>query len=122
MMRNAAFLTPDQLAALNFASVGEGTLIHETCVLVGCEQISIGAHVRIDPFCILSAREPVRIGQYVHIAGHCLLAGGEGISIDDFAGISHGVRILSASDDFVERLGVTPSTRASEPSLTESPD
>ncbi|MFZ2029824.1 MAG: acyltransferase [Vitreimonas sp.] len=100
-MRNAAFLTSDQLAALGFAHIGEGALIHETCVLVGCEHMSVDAHARIDPFCILSAREPMHIGRYVHIAGHCLLAGAEGITVGDFANISHGVRILSASDDFV---------------------
>jgi galactoside O-acetyltransferase len=100
-MRNASFLTADQLAELKFAHLGKGVLIHETCVLVGCEAMSIGDHARIDPFCIVSAREPMHIGRYVHIAGHCLLAGGNGISVDDFSGISHGVRVLSASDDFV---------------------
>jgi len=98
---NAAFLSPEDLAELDFAFLGDNVLIHSTCVLVNCQRMSIGDGVRIDPFCVLSAGESLAIGDYVHIAGHCVLMGAAAISLGDFAGLSHGVKILSASDDFV---------------------
>ncbi|MES2495513.1 MAG: acyltransferase [Pseudomonadota bacterium] len=107
--RNAAFLTPEDLAELDFAFLGDNVLIHSTCVLVNCQRMSIGDGVRIDPFCVLSAGESLAIGDYVHIAGHCVLMGAAAISLGDFAGLSHGVKILSASDDFVGGSLIGPS-------------
>lgn len=62
--------------------------------------MSIGDHVRIDPFRILSPGDTLTIGSYVHIAAHCVLIGSSAIALDDFAAVSHGGKILSASDDF----------------------
>lgn len=99
--RNAAFLSPDELAELDFAFLGKDVLIHSTCVLVNCQRMSIGNGVRIDPFCVLSPGSNLVIGDHVHIAAQCVLMGAAAISLGDFAGLSHGVKILSASDDFV---------------------
>ena len=97
---NAEFLSQDQLNDLGFAALGRDVRIHATCVLVNCQRISIGDQVRIDPFCILSPGDTLTIGSYVHIAAHCVLIGSSAISLDDFAAVSHGGKILSASDDF----------------------
>ena len=99
-MRNARFLTTEELAPLNFAELGENVLIHESVVLVGTEKMRLGSNIRIDPYCVISAGEDLSIGSYVHIAAHVLLSGGGGITLHDFAGISHGAKLLSASDDF----------------------
>lgn len=99
-MRNARFLTTGELAALNFAELGENVLIHETVVLIGVEKMHLGSNIRIDPYCVISAGEDLSIGSYVHIAAHALLSGGAGITLQDFAGVSHGAKLLSASDDF----------------------
>ncbi|ABQ67160.1 acetyltransferase [Rhizorhabdus wittichii DC-6] len=99
--RNAAFLSPDELAELDFAHLGKDVLIHSTCVLVNCQRMSIGDGVRIDPFCVLSPGSSLEIGDHVHIAAQCVLMGSAAIALGDFAGLSHGVKILSASDDFV---------------------
>ena len=101
MHRNAEFLSPKQLAELDFAFLGEDVRIHATCVLVNCQSMSIGNGVRIDPFCVLSAGSSLDIGNYVHVAAHCVLMGSAAISLGDFAGMSHGAKLLSASDDFV---------------------
>lgn len=98
-MRNAAYLSRDALEALGFARLGADVRIHETCVLVGCDRISIGDNVRIDPFCVITAGETVEIGSHCHVSSHAMLLGGKGISLEDFACVSLGVRILSASDD-----------------------
>lgn len=99
-MHNADFLPQERLLALGFAYLGKNVRLHSTCVLVGCDKISIDDDARIDPFCIISASELVEIGAYSHIAANVALMGASGISIASFCGVSHGARILSASDDF----------------------
>jgi galactoside O-acetyltransferase len=108
VLRNARFLTGKELDGLGFAEIGENVLIHESAVLVGVERIRLGSNVRIDPFCVISAGEKMSIGSHVHIAGHVLLAGGGGITLHDFSGISHGAKLLSASDDFSEGVLTGP--------------
>jgi galactoside O-acetyltransferase len=99
--RNAGFLSPDQLAELEFAFLGKNVRIHSTCVLVNTQNMSIGNGVRIDPFSLLSAGNSITIGDHVHIATQCILMGSAPIRMSDFSGMSHGARLLSASDDFV---------------------
>lgn len=98
--RNAAFLSADELAALDFAFLGKGVRIHSTCVLVNTQNMRIGNGVRIDPFCLLSASTSIEIGDYVHLAAQCTIIGSAPIHVGDFAAVSHGSRVLSASDDF----------------------
>jgi galactoside O-acetyltransferase len=93
-------LTGEVLKQLDFAEIGENVLIHETVVLVGTEKMRLGSDIRIDPYCVISAEAELLIGSHVHVAGHVLLSGGAGIRLHDFAGISHGAKLLSASDDF----------------------
>ena len=100
MLRNARFLTGEELDGLGFAEIGKNVLVHESAVLVGVERIRLGHNIRIDPFCVISAGEMMSIGSHVHIAAHVLLSGGGGITLHDFSGISHGAKLLSASDDF----------------------
>ncbi len=99
-MLNANFLSRERLEELGFAALGKDVLIHESCVLVGCDRMSIGEHVRIDSFCVITAREELDIGAYSHIASRASLVGGYGISIAECCGVSFGATILSASDDF----------------------
>lgn len=99
-MRNARFLTAEELDSLGFAQVGENVLIHETVVLIGADKVRLGSNVRIDPYCVISAVDNVQIGSHVHIAAHVVLSGGGRITLQDFAGVSHGAKLLSASDDF----------------------
>jgi galactoside O-acetyltransferase len=95
------YLESAELRVLGCASVGEDVRVHNTCVMVGLENLSFGNHVRVDPFCtLISAEGHIRIGDYVHIAGYCSLSAGEGIELADFAGLSHGVRIYTRSDDY----------------------
>lgn len=97
---NADYLPQEELARLGFATLGKNVRIHVTCVLVNCQQIAIGDHVRIDPFCVLSPGDHLMIGSYIHISAHCTIAGSSPISLGDFSTMSHGAKILSASDDF----------------------
>jgi len=56
--------------------------------------------VRIDPFCLISAGEPMTIGSYVHIAAGVRLFGAAGLFVGDFAAVSPGAAVFSASDDY----------------------
>jgi acetyltransferase-like isoleucine patch superfamily enzyme len=111
-MRNARFLTAEELMKLDFAEIGENVLIHETVVLVGTEKMRFGSNIRIDPYCVISADEDLLIGSHVHIAADVLLSGGAGITLSDFAGISHGAKLLSASDDFTAGALTGPTVSA----------
>jgi galactoside O-acetyltransferase len=91
----------DELRSLGFARVGEGTAIARNCTIIGLANITIGDQVRIDGYTtIIAPDRPVRIGSHVHICSNCVLGGRGGIQLGDFSSLSHGVRLLSAVDDF----------------------
>jgi acetyltransferase-like isoleucine patch superfamily enzyme len=119
-VRNAWFLSTEDLAGLGFAEMGENVLIHESVVLVGVERMRFGSHIRIDPFCIISAGD-VSIGSHVHIAAHVLLSGAAGITLHDFSGISHGAKLLSASDDFFAGVLTGPTVPVEFRNVTAAP-
>jgi len=96
---NSRWLAKSEL--VNFKSVGENVLISEKCSIIGSQHISIGDNVRIDDFCTLVAANGfIEIGSNVHIGGYCYLGASHGIKMHDFSGLSQGVRIYSASDDY----------------------
>ena len=74
--------------------------IHTSVVIVAPEHLRLGNHVRVDPFSLLSASGEISLGNHIHIGSHCTLIGASAIRVEDFAGISHGARLFSASDDF----------------------
>jgi acetyltransferase-like isoleucine patch superfamily enzyme len=91
----------DELRTLGFARIGEGTAISRNCTIIGLENIVLGDCVRIDGFTtIVAQRGPLRIGSHVHICSGCVLGARAGIDIGDFSSLSHGVRVLSAVDDY----------------------
>jgi galactoside O-acetyltransferase len=95
------YFKSDELRAFGFARVGEGSAISRTCTIVGLENIAIGDFVRIDGFTtIVATAGPLRIGDHVHICSGCVLGARGGIELADYSSLSHGVRLLSAIDDF----------------------
>lgn len=102
-----AWLTSDQLAA--FSKVGRGVKVSSEAVIYGAANIELGDNVRIDAqTLILSGHGHLRVGSHVHIAARCLLSCRGGIDIGDFCGLSFGVSLISASDDFSGRALVGP--------------
>ena len=99
-MLNHEYLPRERLESLGFAALGTDVRIHPSCVLVGCERISIGSHVRIDPFCVITISGRLAIGDHVHLSAHAALIGAGSIEIGDHANVSHGAKLLSSSDDF----------------------
>ena len=97
--RNDHFLGVPELTDLGVTCTGRNIKVHESVVLIDAERLTIAEDVRIDPFCVISAAGEIRLGRHIHIGAHVSLIGGGGILIDDFAGVSHGAKLLSTSDD-----------------------
>lgn len=75
-------------------------VIHPTVQIFG-EKLKVGQNVRIDAFCVISG--DVEIGDNVHISCGVYLYGSSGkITIGNYAGISAGCCVFTATDDFVE--------------------
>ncbi len=92
-----------ELLALGFRHIGQQVLIDRSTQVYNPENISIGDNVRIDGFSILSAGKEITIGSHIHIGAGCYVFGSSGcIQFCDFSGLSPGVKIFSASDDFIE--------------------
>ena len=102
-----AYLTPEQLQQMNFASLGRGVRISDKASIYEPEKMHIGDHCRIDDFCVVSGR--LKMGRNIHMAPFCLVAGGEpGITIGDFAGLAYAVQVFAQSDDYSGRTLTNP--------------
>lgn len=77
--------------------IGVGVKVHPS-VVIHCEELQIGDNCRIDAFTVLTTKR-LHIGQNVHIGSHVSITGGGVVNIGDFAGISHGARIFTSTDD-----------------------
>lgn len=101
---NPGYYGSQELRGFGFKAVGENVAISKLATVVGPERIEIGNNVRIDAFtAIIVASGWLRIGSYVHICTACMIGARGGVEMLDFAGLSHGSKILSASDDFSGR-------------------
>ena len=73
---------------------------HPSARVLGRENIRFGDPVIIDDFAFVYAKAPLHLGDYVHIAVSSSVIAVAEVDIGDFAAVSHGARILSATDDF----------------------
>ena len=95
-----SFLNIDELALLNFKSIGHNVKVSRFARFYGSNHISLGSNVRIDDFCVISTSCKSSIANNVHISPACLITSQEGFEIGDNVTISSGVRIYGQSDDF----------------------
>ena len=94
------YISPE-LRQMGFARVGENVAISRNCTIIGLPNVVIGDNVRIDGFTsIIAPGGSVRIGSHVQIGIGCVLGAKGGIVLEDYSSLSHGVRILTAVDDF----------------------
>jgi acetyltransferase-like isoleucine patch superfamily enzyme len=96
------YYSPEELARLGFATLGENVRISKTATLYNTGSIHIGSHVRIDNFCVIavSGTAVLRIGSYCHISAFNFLNGLGDITLADFFTTAPYVRIFSSSDDY----------------------
>lgn len=95
------FYNSEELREMGFKKVGKNVMIEKNCTIIGIENISIGDNVRIDGYSSIIANNGYcSIGSYIHIAAYSFLSAVYGIELHDFSGLSQGVRIYSATDDY----------------------
>jgi len=99
---NPGYADREELSRLGFASVGVNVHIARNCTIIGFERIWIGDNVRIDgPTTIVVAEgSHLEIGSFVHVSGGCHLCASAPLKLGDFSGLSQGVRIFTATDDY----------------------
>lgn len=75
--------------------------IFETAKIIGMDKISFGEYVIIDDFVLIYAKKEIQIHKFVHIAAFSYISSGSGrVIMEDFSGISSGVKIYTATDDY----------------------
>jgi acetyltransferase-like isoleucine patch superfamily enzyme len=95
------FYDETQLRQFGFKQVGDDVRIARNCTIIGLHNISIGNHVRIDSNVVIAAASgELVIGSHIHIAAGCYLSSVGGLVLHDFAGLSQGVKIYTATDDY----------------------
>jgi galactoside O-acetyltransferase len=101
-MTESGFYTEKELYELGFAECGTNVFVSRATYIGGPSRIRLGSNIRIDDFTSLSVPPLgfLEIGSNVHIGSGLYLGCGGGIVLENFAGLSQGVRIYSASDDF----------------------
>lgn len=108
-MFESKFMTENDMKHLGFKNLGVNILIDESCIINGIENVSIGSNVRIDAFTIInSVNGYLKIGSNVHVSNHCSLSCSGGVELKNFSGLSSGVKIYSASDDYLGRSMTNP--------------
>ena len=83
-----------------FKARGEDVRINPSAEITRPHLLELGNHIAIDMGVYISVSG--KIGDYIHIAPHvCVIGGADAVLImEDFSGISAGVKIVCASDDF----------------------
>ena len=113
-MFDISFFTESELDQLGLAKVGSNVQISRAVAILGASNIEIENDVRIDAFSILTAVEGfIKIGSNVHIASYCSILGRGGVTLSRYSGLSHGVRVFSASDDYSGNYLTNPTVASS---------
>jgi galactoside O-acetyltransferase len=117
------FFTEGELCDLGFSEYGTNVLISRATFIGGFPRIRLGSNIRIDDFASLSVPPLgfLEIGSNVHIGSGSYLGCGGGIILENFVGLSQGVRIYSASDDFSGEYLTNPTIPDSYRNVTKSP-
>jgi acetyltransferase-like isoleucine patch superfamily enzyme len=96
-----------------FKKIGKNVQIGKNVYFRYPELVEIGDNVIIDDFCYFTTG--LKIDDYVHIGPHCSSIGGKNCKLimHSFSGLSAGVRVICASNDFLGG-GLTNPTVPSE--------
>lgn len=98
----AMWMSGADLANVGFKSLGSNCLVDSRTQIYGPENISLGSNVRVDAFSTISSQGGlIEIGDHVHLATGILIYGLGGVSLAAGSGLAAGVRVLSATDDFM---------------------
>lgn len=119
---DAGYYLSDELRTFGFRSVGDNVKVAKDCSIIGLHNIDLGDHVRIDSYASLVAVSGfVKIGRYVHVGGGSYIGGAGGVTMEDFVGLSGGVSLYSASDDYTGRALTNPTVPATYTAVKSAP-
>lgn len=106
---NPGYWNTEELRKFGFKFVGENVLIAKNTTIIGISNISLGNNIRIDGYTVINANSGyLNLGNFIHIGGGCHLACAGGIEFRNYSGISQGVKIYSASDDYSGHFMTNP--------------
>ena len=95
-------MTERDLLAVGFMSVGSNCLVDSRALILGAELISLGSNVRVDAFSVLSSQGGrIEVSNNVHVATGVVVYGGGGVVLGAGSGLAAGVKLLSATDDYL---------------------
>lgn len=96
------YFEAEELRTFGFKTVGHNVRISKLALVHGADRIEIGDDVRIDAFTaiVVPAEGWLKMGSRIHVATNCLIGARGGVILEGFCGVSHGARLLSATDDF----------------------
>ena len=98
---NPGYYNESELASIGFRKLGKNIKIARDAIIIGFENIEIGSNIQIDSNVTLAVTKGfLTLGNYIHIGGGSHLSCSGGLNILNFATISQGVRIYSATDDY----------------------
>jgi galactoside O-acetyltransferase len=76
-------------------------------------------NIRIDDFTIISCKGIVEIFNHVHIGAHCFISSATKIVFGNYSGISSGVKLFGACDDFSGEFMTNPMVPSEFLNVTE---
>lgn len=119
---DSGYYSSDELRSFGFISVGDNVKVAKDCSIIGLGNIELGDNVRIDSYTsIIAASGFIKIGRYVHIGGGSYIGAAGGIIMEDFAGLSGGVSLYSASDDYTGRALTNPTVPSEYTAVKRAP-
>lgn len=108
-LNNQNYYSLKELKNFGIKKIGKDVFIEKSCRILGFNNIEIGNNVRIDSFCNLIVHKgSLNIFDNIHIGSFCHLVATGNIEIQSFAGLSQGVKVYSASDDFSGKFMTNP--------------
>jgi acetyltransferase-like isoleucine patch superfamily enzyme len=99
---NDGFYSRTELLDMGFSRLGKNVSLSRFCFIGDVSRIRFGNNIRIDDYTSLSVSEKgfLELGDNIHIGAGSYLGCAGGITMESYSGLSQGVRIYSASDDF----------------------
>jgi acetyltransferase-like isoleucine patch superfamily enzyme len=93
-------MSTNQAYNMTFARLGRDVTIWPLAKIISPETISIGDSVIIDDFVLLMGGQRTQLGSFIHIGSFSSVMGGGEFIMEDFSGMSGGVRIYTANEDY----------------------
>lgn len=119
---NQGYYSTDKLKEMGFKHVGKNVSIAKNCTIIGLQNISLANNIRIDGNVTLACESGyLKLGNYIHIGSNCHLTCSGGVELHDFSGLSQGVRIYSASDDYSGQSLTNPTIPSKYLNVTVKP-